>query len=76
MERIIPDVRPETQPECGMLFEMLANLTDEDGALAELEDPEHLTDWLVDGREEENEIIPPINENLLESESRKRFGIK
>jgi hypothetical protein len=36
---------------------MLANLTDEDGALAELEDLEHLADWLVDGPEEENKII-------------------
>ena len=76
MERIIPHVCSETQRYRGKLFEILANLTDEDGAVAELEDPEHLVDWLVDGPEEENEIIIPINENLLDYESRKRFGLK
>jgi hypothetical protein len=28
------------------LFELLADLTDEDGALAEMEDLDHLSDWL------------------------------
>lgn len=38
MAHIRPYVRPDTQTDRGQLFEMLADLTDEDGALAELED--------------------------------------
>ena len=35
---ILPDVDDRTQTDRGRLFELLADLTDEDGALAELED--------------------------------------
>jgi hypothetical protein len=73
MERIIPDVRPETQTDRGKLFDMLADLTDEDGALAELEDLEHLADWLVGNPDEEAEIIPPTGDNLLDDESRDKL---
>jgi len=51
----------------------LADLTDEDGALAEMQDLEHLADWLVDDSEDEPEIIPPIGENLLDDESREKL---
>ena len=35
---ILPHIRPDTQTKRGQLFEMLADLTDDDGALAEMED--------------------------------------
>lgn len=73
MERIIPDIQPETQTNRGRLFEMLADLTDEDGALAELEDLEHLADWLVPDPRDELEIIPPTGENLLDDGSREKL---
>lgn len=37
-----------TQTRRGQVFEMLADLTDEDGAYTELEDLGDLTDWLLD----------------------------
>ncbi len=37
-QNILPHIRPDTQTERGKLFEMLADLTDDDGALAEMED--------------------------------------
>ena len=73
VESITPDVRSDTQTERGKLFEMLADLTDEDGALAEMQDIEHLADWLVDDANDEIEIIPPTGENLLDDESRERL---
>ena len=45
-ENITPGVREDTQTERGILFELLADLTDEDGALAELEDLDNLYDFL------------------------------
>jgi hypothetical protein len=41
-------VNPDTQTARGRLFEMLAELTDEDGAYAELQDLDDLGDWLDD----------------------------
>ena len=52
---------------------MLADLTDEDGAMAELEDLEHLASWLVDDCEEEPEIVPPTGDNLLDEKSREKL---
>jgi hypothetical protein len=37
-----------TQSERGKLFEMLADLLDEDGAMAEMQDLDNLADWLTD----------------------------
>jgi hypothetical protein len=54
---------------------MLADLTDEDGALAEMQDIEHLADWLIDSDEDEPEIIPPTGENLLDEESREKLPL-
>ena len=40
-----------TQSRRGALFEMLADLTDDDGALAEMDDLGDLADWLADALE-------------------------
>jgi hypothetical protein len=45
---IAPDVQVDTQTERGKLFELLADLTDEDGALAEMQDQDDITDLLSD----------------------------
>jgi hypothetical protein len=51
-EEIAPLVGKTTQTGRGKLFEMLADLTDEDGALTEIEDlGDDLADWLSDGLE-------------------------
>ena len=72
-EDIQPDLRKDSQTERGKLFEMLADLTDEDGALAEIQDIEHLADWLINDSEDEPEILPPTGENLLDDESREKL---
>jgi len=48
-------------------------VTDEDGALAEFQDLEHLADWLVEDVEEEPKIVPPTGENLIDDESREKL---
>ena len=68
-EVITPDVETDTQTERGKLFELVADLTDEDGALAELEDLEAV--GYFDG--EETEIVPPTGDNLLDDESREKL---
>jgi hypothetical protein len=73
LEIIQPNIRPDTQTERGKLFELLADLTDEDGALAELQDIENLADWLVNDADSEPEIVPPTGENLLDDESREKL---
>lgn len=40
-----------TQTRRGQVFEMLADLTDEDGAYTEMEDLGDVADWLLDGEE-------------------------
>jgi hypothetical protein len=45
LESISPFVKPDTQSARGRLFEMLADLTDEDGAYAELQDLGDLLNW-------------------------------
>jgi hypothetical protein len=37
-DEIEPSIRENTQTEQGKLFELLADLTDDDGALAEIQD--------------------------------------
>jgi len=63
----------ETQSERGILFEILADLTDEDGALAEMEDIEPYIDWILPQEEEDQKIVPPTGENLLDNESREKL---
>jgi hypothetical protein len=60
----------DTQTEKGKLFESLADLTDEDGALAEMEDIEPYIDWMHPQEDEDQKIVPPTGENLLDNESR------
>jgi len=73
MEEINPDIRQGTQTERGRLFEFLADLTDEDGALAEFEDIQHLADWIAPNPEEHQKTIPPTGDNLLDDESREKL---
>jgi hypothetical protein len=47
-ERIDPEITSDTQTDRGRLFEMLANLTDEDGAYAELQELGSLSGWLAE----------------------------
>jgi len=72
-EGIKPHIRLDTQTERGFLFEMLAGLTDDDGALAEFQDFEHLAKQITMVEDEEPEIIPPTGENLLDDESREKL---
>jgi hypothetical protein len=73
MEEIKPYISNATQTDRGKLFELLADLTDEDGALAEIEDLGYLADWILGSEDDEPEIIPPIGENLLDTESREKL---
>jgi len=72
-DKIKPHIRLDTQTERGFLFETLADLTDDDGALAEFQDFEYLADQFAQDLEEEPEIIPPTGENLLDDESREKL---
>ena len=68
----------DAQTEYGQLFEMLADLTDEDGALAEIEDMGDIGVWLLgispDEPASEPEFEPPpTGENLLDKASRKKL---
>ena len=73
-ESILPYVQEDTQTDYGRLFEILADLTDEDGALAELQDLEKVAEWVLGdpeadpGPEPEFEP-PPTGEYLLDGES-------
>ena len=73
-ESIKQDIRPDTQTERGKLFEILADLTDEDGALAEMEDMELLGDLISKYVEDQEETpMPPTGENLLDDASREKL---
>lgn len=70
LEDIRPHIREDIQTERGKLFETLAALTDEDAAKAELEDFQSIAHYL---EMDEEEIVPPTGENLLDEESRQRL---
>ncbi len=70
-----PFIKEDTQTEKGKFFELLADLTDEDGALAEMEDIEPYIDWILPTEEKENNDTPPTGEILLDEESRERMTI-
>jgi hypothetical protein len=72
-ENIQPDVRLDTQTDQGFLFETLADLTDDDGALAEFQDFSVMASSLKNTDVSESEIIPPTGENLLDDESREKL---
>jgi hypothetical protein len=73
-ESIRPLPSPTTQTWRGNLFELLADLTDEDGALAEMEDLESLDLWHreLDIRTPSEEP-PPTGEDLLNQEIREKL---
>lgn len=70
---IRPNIRDDTQTEKGKFFELLADVTDEDGALAEMEDIEPFIDWILPPDEEDKKAIPPPGGNLLDKESREKL---
>jgi hypothetical protein len=75
-ESILPSIGKNTQSNFGRMFEMLADLNDEDGALAEIEDLDSLDGWLfeVDQLFPPEEIDdPPLGENLLDQASREKL---
>lgn len=86
LESIIPNLDQSTQTRHGETFELLADLTDEDGALAEMEDLESLDSWLGEIEAQvpfeeppdmplEDQPIepPPTGENLLDQASREKL---
>ena len=82
LEQRLADIRPylddETQSERGKLFDdLLADLTDEDGALAEMEDLEeyicHRDLSLMIRKKKTVTTNPPTGENLLDDESRAKL---
>jgi len=74
LENILPYSKKNTQSERGKLFEIFADLTDDDGAIAEMEDLESLDIWLleVDQKFPLHEP-PPTGENLLDQASREKL---
>lgn len=74
LESIQPYIGQNTQTQRGKIFEILADLTDEDGALAEMEDLESLDGWLFDVDQKiPPEKPPPTGENLLDQASREKL---
>ena len=77
-ESISPYLQEDTQTDYGCLFEILADLTDEDGALAELQDLERVSKWVLGdpeadpGPEPEYETAP-TGENLLDLASQEKL---
>jgi len=58
----------------GRMFEILADLTDDDSAIAEIEDLEDLHDWLMDlDNQAAPQEPPPTGENLLDEASREKL---
>jgi hypothetical protein len=78
LESILPYSMENTQTDYGRLFEILADLTDEDGVLAELQDLERVSKWVLgdpeadSGPEPEFEP-PPTGENLLDKASQEKL---
>lgn len=71
---IQPYIQEDIQSDRGELFEILADLTDEDGALAEMEDMGDLADWMYEtGDEDPQPKTPPTGENLLDQASREKL---
>ena len=60
-QEIAPYLAEETQSQRGRLYELLADMTDEDGALAELEDLGEAADWLLAGD-------PPVDTGEAENQ--------
>lgn len=78
LESIRPYIQEDTQTEYGQLFETIADLTDDDGALVELQDLGNLAGWLLGDTDgdpgPEPEFEPsPTGENLLDKASREKL---
>ncbi len=74
LESILPYSQEDTQSEHGKLFEILADLTDDDGALVEMEDLESLDRWLFEiDQQVPPEEPPPTGEYLLDDGSREKL---
>ena len=74
LESIQPYFGEHTQTQRGQMFEILADLTDEDGAWAEMEDLESLDNWLGEIEPEDHpETLRPCGENLLDEKSREKL---
>ena len=84
--KISPYLQESEQTENGKLFELLADLTDEDGAMAEMEDLESLNKWIFDidlltPPEQPPDALleeipvqpPPTGENLLDQASQEEL---
>ena len=74
MDSILPNIKEDVQSNHGRLFEVLADLTDEDGALAEMEDLESYTNWLS-GLDQQTPLEEPMpnGEYLLDQDSREKL---
>ena len=72
---IRPHIKSDSQTERGRLFELLADLTDEDGALAEMQDLRDLTHLIeaIQSQDDETELVSPTVDNLLDDDSRKKL---
>jgi len=68
LAKIRPYINQDSQTERGKFFELLADLTDEDGALAEMEDIEPYIDWILPMEEEEINNLS-TGDNPLDDES-------
>jgi len=74
LERIQPYIQEDGQTNRGKLFEFLADLTDEDGALAEMEDLESYDSWLTDlDQKTPLEEPPSTGDYLLDPKSREKL---
>ncbi|MBN1536889.1 MAG: DUF2958 domain-containing protein [Anaerolineales bacterium] len=71
---IAPYLSENTQTGRGHLFETLADMTDEDGAMAEMEELDSLDQWLafIDLQTPPEEP-PPTGDNLLDQASREKL---
>ena len=68
-EKISTDIHTTSQTDRGRLFELLADLTDEDGALSEMEDLDVLGIWLI----ADVRVEIPRNTELLDEASREKL---
>lgn len=74
LESILPYTQQETQSERGKLIEIFADFTDDDGAIAEMEDHKSLKIWLLEvDQQTPPQEPPPTGEYLLDDESRKKL---
>ena len=77
LEERLANIRPyidqDSQTERGKFFELLADLTDEDGALAEMEDIEPYIDWILPMEEEAINDNSPTGDSPFDDESWERM---